>query len=168
MRAARVAQSVECLTSAQVTISRFVGLGPVSAPCCQPVSAEPAWDPPSPSLVTPGGSEWPHKHPLRERQKEIGPRHRGRGRGEAATSQGRQAPTTSWKRQETVCLLKSPEGPRPTPRDDRRRRFRLRARELRGYVSFVLSHQVGGNLLEQCQEADEDGVRETDNPQQDG
>ena len=48
-----VAQSVEHLTSAQVMISRFVGLGPASGSVLTARSLEPVSDPVSPSLSAP-------------------------------------------------------------------------------------------------------------------
>ena len=48
-----MAQSVECLTSAQVMISRFVGLSPVSGSVPTARSLEPASDSVSPSLSAP-------------------------------------------------------------------------------------------------------------------
>ena len=48
-----VAQSVECPTSAQVTISRFVGSSPVSGSVLIVQSLEPALDSVSPSLSVP-------------------------------------------------------------------------------------------------------------------
>ena len=52
-RGAWVAQSVERLTSAQVRISRFVGLGRVSSSVLEARSLESALDPVSPSLSAP-------------------------------------------------------------------------------------------------------------------
>ena len=49
-RGARVAQSVKRPTSAQVTISRFVGSSPVSGSVLTVRSLEPAWNSVSPSL----------------------------------------------------------------------------------------------------------------------
>ena len=52
-RGAWVVQSVECLTSAAVMISRFVGLSPVSGSVLTVQSLEPASDSVSPSLSAP-------------------------------------------------------------------------------------------------------------------
>ena len=49
----RVAQSVECLTSAQVMISQSVSLSPVSGSVLAAQSLEPASDSVSPSLSAP-------------------------------------------------------------------------------------------------------------------
>ena len=50
MRGAWVVQSVKCLASAQVMISRFVGLSPASGSVLTAWSLEPALDSVSPSL----------------------------------------------------------------------------------------------------------------------
>ena len=52
-RGALVAQSVECLTSAQVMISQFMGLSPMSGSVLTAQGLEPASDPVSPSLSAP-------------------------------------------------------------------------------------------------------------------
>ena len=52
-RGAWVAQVAECLTSAQVMISRFVGWSPASGSVLIAQSLEPAWDSVSPSFSAP-------------------------------------------------------------------------------------------------------------------
>ena len=52
-RAAWVAQLVKCLTSAQVTISQFMGLSPMSGSVLTARSWEPAADSASPSISAP-------------------------------------------------------------------------------------------------------------------
>ena len=52
-RGAWLAQSVECLTSAQVMISQFVGLSPMSGSVLMAQSLEPDSDSVSPSLSAP-------------------------------------------------------------------------------------------------------------------
>ena len=53
MRGAWVAQSVKCLTSAQVMISRFVSLRPALGSVLTAQNLEPALDPVSSSLSAP-------------------------------------------------------------------------------------------------------------------
>ena len=53
VKGAWVAQSAECLTSAQVMISWFVGLSPTSGSVLTAQSLEPASDSVSPSLSVP-------------------------------------------------------------------------------------------------------------------
>lgn len=65
------------------------------------------------------------------------------------TSQGMPATTRNWKRPGIHSLLNPPEGMQPCHHLD----FRLLAFQMvREYTSLLLSCQVQGNLLQQCQE----------------
>ena len=53
LKSAWMAQSVECLTLAEVMISQFMGLSPASGSVRTAQSQEPVWDSVSPSFSAP-------------------------------------------------------------------------------------------------------------------